>query len=163
MASSFPDRALWRKLARAAGSAPPGANILNASFEPARTPCDWLSRDPKVVDAFLSDALCFAQLQPKSFASFLAAAPRLSEGESLRKIRSDLPIYVFSGSEDPVGLRLHGVGILIEGYRKSGINRFTTSLTSQTRSVTPAAIAGVILSVWWMRTKLYNSATPHPY
>jgi alpha-beta hydrolase superfamily lysophospholipase len=58
----------------------------------------------------------------KSLASFLAAAPRLSEGESPRKIRSDLLIYVFSGSEDPVGLRLKGVGILIERYRKAGIN-----------------------------------------
>jgi alpha-beta hydrolase superfamily lysophospholipase len=33
-------------LARLASSAPVGMNILNAPFEPARTPLDWLSRDP---------------------------------------------------------------------------------------------------------------------
>ena len=47
-------------------------------------------------------ALCFPQLQPASFRSFLAAAPRLSDAHALSSIRADLPIYLFSGSEDPV-------------------------------------------------------------
>jgi len=66
--------------------------------------------------------LCFAQLQPASFASFLAAAPRLSDPASLRNIRADLPIYLFSGSEDPVGRKLEGVQVLIGRYRQAGIN-----------------------------------------
>ena len=108
-------------LARVASSASAGKNILNAFFEPARTPLDWLSRDKAVVDAFINDPLCFPQLQPASFASFLAAAPRLSDPASLGKIRCDLPIYLFSGSGDPVGQQLEGVEILIERYRKAGI------------------------------------------
>jgi alpha-beta hydrolase superfamily lysophospholipase len=109
-------------LARLTGSAPPGSNILNASFEPARTPFDWLSRDNAVVDAFINDPLCFGQLQPASFASFLAAAPRLSDPARLRKIRGDLPIYLFSGSEDPVGQQLEGVETLIARYRQAGVH-----------------------------------------
>jgi len=108
-------------LALLAGSAPPGSNILNAPFEPARTPCDWLSRDNTAVHKFISDPLCFEQLQPTSFASFLAAAPRLSDPASLRKIRGDLPIYLFSGSKDPVGQQLEGVRTLIERYRQASI------------------------------------------
>lgn len=108
-------------LARLATSAPAGTNILNAPFEPARTPLDWLSRDKAVVDAFINDPLCFAQLQPTSFASFLRAAPRLSNPVNLRKIRADLPIYVASGSEDPVGQQLEGVKVLIERYRRAGV------------------------------------------
>ena len=109
-------------LALLVSSAPPGTNILNAPFEPARTPVDWLSRDNAVVDAFLRDPLCFQALQPASFASFLGAAPRLSDAVSLRRIRNDLPIYVFSGSEDPVGQQLEGVRVLIERYREAGIS-----------------------------------------
>src|SRR5262249_58395150 len=52
-------------LARVAAGAPAGTNVLNAPFEPARTPVDWLSRDRAVVDAFLKDPLCFPALQPR--------------------------------------------------------------------------------------------------
>jgi alpha-beta hydrolase superfamily lysophospholipase len=112
-------------LAHLASSAPPGSNILNAPFEPARTPSDWLSRDNAVVDAYINDPLCFPQLQPESFASFLAAAPRLSDPANLRKIRPDLPIYLFSGTADPVGQQLKGVETLIERYHLAGIHEIT--------------------------------------
>lgn len=108
-------------LGRLASSAPAGKNILNAHFEPARTPFDWLSRDSAVVDAFISDPLCFAELQPASLASFLAAAQRLSDLIQLRGIRDDLPIYLFSGHEDPVGQQLEGVQSLIDRYHKAGL------------------------------------------
>jgi len=108
-------------LARLATSAPEGSNVLNANFEPARTPFDWLSRDTAVVDAFMNDPLCFAELQPKAFAAFLGAASELSDPLRLRDIRDDLPIYLFSGSEDPVGQQLDGVELLIRRYEKAGL------------------------------------------
>ena len=109
-------------LARIARSAPAGSNVLNERFEPARTPLDWLSRDAAVVDAFLADPLCFPALQPRSFASFLAAADALSDPARLRRIRRDLPLYLFSGSEDPVGQQLAGVLVLIARYRSASLD-----------------------------------------
>jgi alpha-beta hydrolase superfamily lysophospholipase len=108
-------------LARLAASAPKDSNILNRSFEPARVPFDWLSRDPAVVDAFMNDRLCFASLQPAAFASFLGAAPQMCNPARIRKIRSELPVYVFSGSEDPVGQRLEGVRLLLDRYQRAGL------------------------------------------
>jgi alpha-beta hydrolase superfamily lysophospholipase len=108
-------------LARAAFLAPAGSNIFNAAFEPARTPFDWLSRDQAIVEAFVADPFCFADLYPGSLASLLGAAPRLSDPAALRKIRSDLPIYLFSGSEDPVGQQLRGLHTLIDRYRDAGL------------------------------------------
>lgn len=111
-------------LARLAKSAPP--NFLNSRFEPARTPLDWLSRDNAVVDAFIGDPLCFPELQPASLASFLAAGTQLSDSVRLRHIRPDLPIYIFSGDEDPVGQQLEGLRTLIECYRHAGLSDITT-------------------------------------
>ena len=108
-------------LARLASSAPVGTNILNSQFEPARTPVDWLSRDTKVVDAFISDPLCFPELQPAAFASLLAAAPQLADPHRLRNVREDLSIYLLSGSDDPVGEQLDGVQLLINRYEKAGL------------------------------------------
>ena len=108
-------------LARAARPETAGSNLLNAAFEPARTPFDWLCRDQAIVDAFMADPRCFEDLHPESLVSFLGTAPRLSDPVALRKIRGDLPIYLFSGSEDPVGQQLRGLHTLIGRYRDAGL------------------------------------------
>jgi alpha-beta hydrolase superfamily lysophospholipase len=108
-------------LARAALPGTAGGNLLNAAFEPARTPFDWLCRDRAIVDAFMADPRCFEDLHPDSLVSFLGAAPRLYDPAALRNIRRDLPIYLFSGSEDPVGQQLRGLHKLIERYRDAGL------------------------------------------
>jgi alpha-beta hydrolase superfamily lysophospholipase len=108
------------------------AEIVNAAFEPARTPCDWLSRDPAAVDAFLADPLCFGWLQPAANESFFAAASQLADPVRLRQIRHDLPIYAFSGSQDPVRQQLEGVRILLERYRISTLVDGTKCSTRST-------------------------------
>src|SRR5438445_1811642 len=111
-------------LARLAESLPAGQDpmkLMNAAFEPARTPFDWLSRDNAEVDAFIKDPLCFPSLEPDSMQSFLGAFPRLADPQEIRKVREDLPLYIFSGSDDPVGQRLEGVRVLIDRYRSAGL------------------------------------------
>jgi alpha-beta hydrolase superfamily lysophospholipase len=107
--------------ARAALPERAGSNLLNAAFEPARTPFDWLCGDQAIVDAFMADPLCFEDLHPDSLVSFLGTAPRLRDPVALRKIRGDLPIYLFSGSEDPIGQQLRGLRKLIGRYRDAGL------------------------------------------
>jgi alpha-beta hydrolase superfamily lysophospholipase len=111
-------------LARLAQSVPAGQDpmkLMNAPFEPARTPFDWLSRDNAEVDAFINDPLCFPSLKPDSMQSFLDAVSRLADPRELRKVRDDLPVYIFSGSDDPVGQGLEGVRVLIDRYRSAGL------------------------------------------
>ena len=111
-------------LARVAQSVPVGVapmKLMNAPFEPARTPFDWLSRDSAEVDAFIADPLCFPALKPSSMESFLDAFPRLADAREIRKVRSDLPIYIFAGSSDPVGQSLEGVRALEKRYRGAGM------------------------------------------
>ncbi|HVQ72916.1 MAG TPA: alpha/beta hydrolase [Bradyrhizobium sp.] len=108
-------------LARTARPETAGSNLLNAAFEPARTRFDWLCRDRAIVDGFMADPLCFEALHRESLVSFLGTAPRLCDPVALRKIRRDLPIYLFSGSEDPVGEQLRGLYTLIGRYRDAGL------------------------------------------
>jgi alpha-beta hydrolase superfamily lysophospholipase len=111
-------------LARLAQSVPKGKDpmkLMNAAFEPARTPFDWVSRDNAEVDAFIADPLCFASLTASSMESFVGAFERLADPSEIRKVRDDLPIYIFSGGDDPVGQKLAGVRVLIDRYRSAGI------------------------------------------
>jgi alpha-beta hydrolase superfamily lysophospholipase len=115
-------------LARTALAETAGSNLLNAAFEPARTPFDWLNRDQAVVDAFIADPLCFAELPPEALRSFLGAAPRLADPVALRKIRCDLPLYLFSGSNDPVGQQRRGLHTLICRYRDAGLSNVSVDI-----------------------------------
>ncbi|MEE2025560.1 alpha/beta fold hydrolase [Alkalimonas mucilaginosa] len=110
-----------------------GLEILNANFEPARTPADWLSRDVSVVDAFLADSLCFPQLNPASMESYLSAASALADSINLSNIRSDLPIYIFSGAMDPVGMQTIGVKELVNRYRNAGVMNITVDFYDEGR------------------------------
>src|SRR5262249_35418812 len=69
--------------------------LMNAPFEPARTPLDWLSRDNAEVDAFVADPLCFPSLTTKSMESFSDASPRLASRKRSPKRERIFP-YTFS-------------------------------------------------------------------
>jgi alpha-beta hydrolase superfamily lysophospholipase len=123
-------------LARLAQSMAPGEDpmkLMNAAFEPARTPFDWLSRDNAEVDAFIKDPLCFPSLKPESMQSFLDAFPRLADPREIRKVQDDLPVYILSGSDDPVGQKLEGVRVLIDRYRSAGLTSIAHDFYSSGR------------------------------
>lgn len=67
-----------------------GAGAYAKAFQPARTPFDWLSRNPQVVDAYLRDPLCGA---PFSVSSYLVTS------HVLRVIATETP-HIFSKQPD---------------------------------------------------------------
>jgi alpha-beta hydrolase superfamily lysophospholipase len=80
----------------------PFADLLgnnNAPFEPARTPFDWLSRDPDEVDKYLADPSCGRQ-HPLTYGYlidlFEVVAPA---GDRLTSI--SCPVFVIAGDQDP--------------------------------------------------------------
>lgn len=93
----------------------------NAAFWPARTPYDYISRDPAVVDAFIDDPLCGFVPSAGSQKSLLVSAPRLSSMEEMRRIRPDLPVLLFTGDRDPVNGFLSYFTPLVERYRAAGL------------------------------------------
>jgi len=94
---------------------------LNASFEPARTPFDWLSRDKAIVDAYIVDPLCGFNVNAESYGTLFAVAPRLANAADIGRIRRDLPIYLFVGDLDPVNDKLKWFQPLVDRYREAGL------------------------------------------
>jgi alpha-beta hydrolase superfamily lysophospholipase len=94
---------------------------LNASFEPARTPFDWLSRDKAIVDAYIADPLCGFNVNAESYGTLFAVAPRLANAADIGRIRRDLPIYLFVGDLDPVNDKLKWFQPLVDRYREAGL------------------------------------------
>ena len=56
--------------------------------------------------------------------------PRARE---IPKVRDNLPMYIFSGSDDRVGQRLQGVRILIDRYRSAGLSSIARDFYSGDR------------------------------
>jgi alpha-beta hydrolase superfamily lysophospholipase len=93
----------------------------NRAFEPARTPHDWLSRDPAAVDAYEADPLCGFGINKRAMETMAASTSRLADPAELSRIRKDLPIYIFAGDKDPINHDLEWLKPLAERYRAAGI------------------------------------------
>lgn len=93
----------------------------NRAFEPARTEMDWLSRDPKVVDAYLADRRCGFIGTTSLWGDLLYGTQQNEDPRNQARVRRDLPLYVFSGEKDPVGQDLKSVRQLIGAYQRAGL------------------------------------------
>ena len=92
---------------------------LNKPFKPARTPFDWLSRDPAEVDKYIADPYCGFEVTNQLAIDLVGALAGLASPETAAKIPKALPIYVFSGARDPVGAKLQG---LLDVYKTAGLS-----------------------------------------
>jgi alpha-beta hydrolase superfamily lysophospholipase len=108
-----------RRVSRLARSMADGT--YNRFFRPNRTLFDWLSRDEGEVDAYISDPFA-GQLCSAGFYRDLAGLlNRIHRPLFMENIRRDLPVYIFSGSADPVGEMGKSPTALVEAYRSLGI------------------------------------------
>jgi alpha-beta hydrolase superfamily lysophospholipase len=103
-------------LARAVADGP-----YNKPFRPNRTPFDWLSRDEGEVDAFVHDARCGNLCSTGFYRDLIRGLCRIHRSEAMARIPKNLPVYVFSGSADPVGEMGASPTALVNEYRSLGI------------------------------------------
>ena len=118
-------------LARAAADGP-----YNKHFRPNRTKSDWLSRDEKEVDAFVADPLCGNLCSVGFYRDMTRALNHIHRPEVLRKIRKELPVYIISGSADPVGDMGASPAALASAYRRLEIKDLETVLYPDARHET---------------------------
>ncbi len=90
----------------------------NASFEhPEATGFEWLSRDREEVRKYVEDPYCGFVVSAGSLSALLGGAREARRSRTIGNIPADLPIYVFSGSDDPVHGNERGLSNLLERYR----------------------------------------------
>ena len=100
----------------------------NASFEPGRTKCDWLSRDEIIVDDYISNPLNQFIFTVNGYYNLFRGIRYAEQQENLDKIPKDLPILVVSGENDPVGDFGKGPKMVADIYHKTDIHDVTLKL-----------------------------------
>lgn len=80
----------------------------NKKFE-GRTPFDWLTRDPAIVDQYIADDYCGFLFTVQGMNDLVKLNINANTEEWYAKVPKDIPILVISGEMDPVGN--YGAGI----------------------------------------------------
>ncbi len=94
----------------------------NAAFKPPRTNFDWLSRDPAEVDKYVADPWCGNVHTAGFFVDILGGLAQINNAAEVAKIRPDLPIYLYAGTQDPVGGKnAAGVRAVAQQLRAAGV------------------------------------------
>ena len=95
---------------------------FNRPFRPARTPFDWLSRDPVEVDKYIADPLCGFGSTTQLYVDLLVALGEIATPARQTQIPKQLPIYIFNGGRDPVATN---IGRLVAAYQAAGLENVT--------------------------------------
>lgn len=100
----------------------------NKRVEHQRTACDWLTRDNKIVDAYVADPLCGFTITAGLAKDMLTGLNYIQEPGNLSKMRKDLPVFFIAGSDDPVGNYGEGVKQAVHAFRKAGMQHVSLRL-----------------------------------
>lgn len=109
---------------------------FNREFSPNRTSYDWLSRDEAEVDKYIADPLCGFLATNQFWVDLLDAIIEIARPINRSLIRRDLPIYIFSGRNDPVNNQGRGAEHLAETYRAMGIRNVSYRIYPKARHET---------------------------
>ncbi len=96
-------------------------DAFNRRVEHPRTDYDWISRDKRVVDAYMDDPLCQHLVTAGLARDLLEGILFIQQDENLKMMNKDLPILFISGGDDPVGSFGEGVRRTVESFDEIGM------------------------------------------
>ena len=76
---------------------------FNDRFQNTNTPNDWLSQDAERVEDYTNDPLCGFVVTNQLWSDLIEGIKLVFDQKNLSLIKKNIPILVFSGSDDPVG------------------------------------------------------------
>ena len=96
------------------------------AFPDAQTPFDWLSRDPEQVRLYADDPWCGYALCAGVWQDLIAAMLVTTEVSAVAAaLRKDIPLYILSGTDDPVHADWTAIDRLVDNYRQCGLQDIT--------------------------------------
>lgn len=106
---------------------------FNKAFKPARTPFDWLSRDPAEVDKYVADPRCGFRITNQSWVDLLVVLEGIGKDRYGTILPKDLPILAIAGARDPVGKNGEGVRELVRRLRAGGLSAVREKIYADAR------------------------------
>jgi alpha-beta hydrolase superfamily lysophospholipase len=99
----------------------------------ARTPFDWLSRDPAEVDAYVADPLCGWDASVSMWQDVFRLIFAGAEDKTLASIRRDLPLTIVGGEKDPATDGGKATEHLAGRMRRLGFSNLSSRVYAGTR------------------------------
>lgn len=94
---------------------------------------DWITRDRAIVQAYADDPKCNFLFTAAAYQDLFTLLKKVNQRHWGEKIRKDLPLYLFSGSDDPVGNFGKGVQKVFNHLQGIGITDVSLKLYEQGR------------------------------
>lgn len=88
-----------------------------------RTAFDWLSVNTENVDRYIADEMCGFSFTLSGFRDLFKVLAAVSKKDWAEKIRKDLPVFLVSGAEDPVGSYGEGVKQVQNMLNEAGVSK----------------------------------------
>lgn len=95
---------------------------------PGATGSEWLSRDQAQVKLYVDDDKCGFVLTPGSLMDMSQGSAVSQSPAAIARVPRSLPVYIFSGSEDPVHGEQKDLDRMVTAYRQAGFSDLTYKL-----------------------------------
>ena len=93
----------------------------NKRVEHPRTAYDWLSRDAKIVDAYIAHPMCGFTPTAGLLREMMKGLTYIEKPAHLEAMKKDLPVFFVAGGDDPVGSYGKGVKRAASEFKKAGM------------------------------------------
>lgn len=107
--------------------------VNNSRIENPVNEYAWLSRDDEAVKKYWKDPLCNFHFTVRAYSDLMFLINYVSRSDWAGKIDKDLPIFICSGGEDPVGLYGHAPQRVFDVLNDAGLQDLELKIYSGAR------------------------------
>jgi alpha-beta hydrolase superfamily lysophospholipase len=106
---------------------------FNKRFEPSKTPFDWLSRDNHVCTKYTTDPFCGFVCTSSFFRELFRLLKFVQSRKLYSSVKKELPVLIFSGLMDPVGIFSKGPKSVYTFLKNKGFSDLALNLYPEGR------------------------------